>query len=334
MSEGALLPEWSSGPPTGGPVTDRRAVGVLLIVLGLLAAVIVPNVIGRGIPGSAQPVAVPAAPSIGDCVGQPFDVQWNWVTDSAAYHYPDLSLGGCELAHYGEVVSVITHPTPVKMTDSSEGGLTVDDQNYQSCNDGAGPFIGLPDAAGRPPSTLFGYWWLTIFVGFAPLAPTAQQRAAGAQWLACTVYLTDRDTDGESLVRYRGTLHDAVSTGVGRDYLGYCPAEADWTQATSASCTNAHHGEVFGYAMVTEDVARATLVSSCAKLAEQVTKNPDLFGDGRLVVSVQAIDNNGQTIKGATIPQDSTPQCGVLAAGGRELTGSLIAIGSDPIPWA
>jgi len=165
--------------------------------------------------------------------------------------------------------------------------------------------------------------------------PTARQQAAGAKWLACVTYLVDQPLIGErSIVHYQGTLRDAVSTGVGRDYLGSCPTEADWNRASSFSCARPHDGEIFGYSGSTQDVARATLISSCAKLAEQTTKNPDLLADGRLIVSVQATDDEGQPIKGATIPKGSTAQCGVVATGDQLLQGSLIAIGTDPIPWA
>lgn len=317
-------------------MTDRRVVGLLVVVLGLLTAVVVPNSIGRGIAGVAQPVPVPEPPSVGACVGREFDVTWNWdIDDSAAHQYPELGLVDCDRAHVGEVVSVIARPIPTKVTTTPDGGTSIDDKNSETCYYDAAPFLGLPDASGKTPPRSFGYWWLSVNAGAVPLAPSARQRAAGAQWLACATYLVnDREMSGGTLVPYHGSLRDAVSTGAERDYLGFCPAEIDWNLGASSNCTKPHRGEIFGFGSLTHDVARTTLVSSCAKLVAQVTKNVNLIRDGRLVVTVQATDNEGQTIQDATIRTESTVQCGVVGAGGLMMKGSLIAIGSDPIPWS
>lgn len=316
------------------PVTDRRRVGLLVVVLGLMAAVIVPNVIGRPIPGVAQAVPVPEPPPVGACVGQEFDPAWDMVFDSdpSKYRYPELVLGDCSQAHYGEVVSVIARPAKPEVVVLSGGGVVIDDNNMVVCNQATGRFLGLVDSAITP--ALFGYWSLASFPAVVALTPTVRQRAAGARWLACATYLVNEPVvDRGSLIRYQGSLRDAASTGVGRDYLGRCPTEADWNQMTSSSCTKPHHGEVFGIGGAPQDVTRATLVSSCTKLVEQVAQNPGLVRGGQLAVSVQAT-RNGETVEGATIPKNSTSQCGVVAAGGRMLQGSLIAIGTDSLPWA
>lgn len=167
------------------------------------------------------------------------------------------------------------------------------------------------------------------------MTPTARQRATGQHWLACTAYIADQSPNKTTdLTSYRGTLRDAAWTGVGRDYLGYCPAEADWNQMTTAACTQPHHGEIFGNGNLPASATRATLTASCTKLVEHATYRTAQNVDARLSVSVQANDMNGNTIDGPTIPANATVQCGVLAAGGRLLNGSLIAIGSAPIPWA
>jgi len=318
-----------------GPVTDRRAVGLLVVVLGLLAAVILPNAMGRTIPGVALAVPVPGPPSAGECVGEKFDLAWNMVgADPSKYRYPELVLGDCGQAHYGEVVSVIAKPTKAKVVANPGGGVFIDDTNMIACIEATARFLGLDDSAGKP-ALLFGYWSLATFAPVVALTPTIRQRAAGAQWLACATYLVNQpDVEGGSLIGYEGSLRDAVSTGMGRDYLSHCPTEADWNQATSVSCTKPHHGEIFGTGGLSQDVARATLTSSCTKLVERVTKNSVLVRDGRLIVDVQVTDRNGRTFKGATIPQGSTVHCGVVAAGGRMLRGSLVAIGTEPIPWA
>lgn len=166
-----------------------------------------------------------------------------------------------------------------------------------------------------------------------PLSPTARQRAAGQQWLACATYLTNESDSGViSVVEYKGSLRNAESTGVGRDYLGYCPTEADWNEMTSSRCQKPHHGEIFGIGGLSHYVARTTLTSSCANLVAKVTQHADLARDGRLVVDVQVTDMNGNTFRGAIIPKNSNIRCGVVTTGSRTLQGSLIAIGTAPIP--
>ena len=313
---------------------NRRRVGLLVLALVLLAAVTVPNAVGRTIPGVAQAVPMPGSPSVGQCVGQRFDLGWFMAGGSSAkYRYPELGIGDCGSAHYGEVVSVIATPTIPKILGDSGGGYAVDDKNMDACYQAAAQFLGLR-AAEQP--DLFGYWRRSVMYPVVPLMPTARQRAAGQHWLACATYLNQLSADGAvSLVGYPGSLRNAVSTGAGRNYLGFCPKEADWIQMSATSCDMPHHGEVFGSGgALPHDVARTTLTSSCKNLIDQVTKNADLIRVGRLVVTVQITDKNGATVKGAMIPAQSNLQCGIVTPAGRLLQGSLIAIGTGPIPWA
>ncbi|MDQ2847976.1 MAG: hypothetical protein M3Y77_16860 [Actinomycetota bacterium] len=231
-------------------------------------------------------------------------------------------------------MSLIARPTTAKIVvDPGSGGISIDDKNLDACYKATGRFAGLDESGER--SLLFGYWSSSTFLPAVPLTPTARQRAAGQQWLACATYLTDlSDVGRTSPIGYQGSLRNAESTGGGRDYLGYCPDKPDWNEATSMSCRSPHHGEIFGIGGLSHDVARATLTSSCVQLVEQVTKSPDLVRDGQLIVDVQVTDMKGKTLNGVTIPKGSNLQCGVVTGGGRMLQGSLIAIGTEPIPWA
>lgn len=315
-----------------GSVKDRWSVGLLVVVLGLLAAVIIP-LAGRPVPGVAAAVSVPEPPSVGDCVGQKFDPAWKITgADPSEYRYPELLVGDCGQPHYGEVVSVIAEPTEPNVVANRTGSVDIDDKNMIACYETTGHFLGMVNSADE--SAMFGYWGFARFPAVVALTPTVRQRAAGAHWLACATYLENQpDVDAGSLVRYDGSLRDAASTGVGRDQLGHCPTEADWNQATSFSCTKPHHGEIFGIGGLSHDVARATLTASCTKLVQKVAKNHTLDRDGRLKVDVQAVDSRGEASEGETVSKGSTVHCGVVAAGGRMLRGSLIAIGTAPIPW-
>lgn len=315
-------------------VTDRRGVGLLVILLGLLAAVVVPNAVGGTVRGVAMPVPLPGPPAENDCVGPEFDLGWDVIgVDPSEYRYPELTVGDCGRPHSGEVVSVIARPTRAQVTVEPGSGFSIDDQNMVACSQSAGRFVGQADSAGET-AFRFDYWWSTIFTRVVPMTPSVRQQAAGQHWLTCVTYVVSQsEVTGPALVRYEGTLRDAVSTGFGRDYLGYCPTETDWNQMTSISCSEPHHGEVFGQGGLSHDVPRATLTASCAKLIAAVTHNPNVVRDGRLIVSVQVTDMNDETVTGARIIRGSNLQCGVVATGGRMLKGSMIAIGTGPIPW-
>lgn len=310
--------------------------GLLVIVLGLLAAVIVPVAAGRTTPGRPQAVPVPAPPAVGQCIGQSFLADWNAVGEEVkAYRYPELVVGDCDRMHFGEVVAVIAHPTTPEVQTQS-GSSFVDDSNMETCGRAVAGFVqsGDPAEGREPPAD--GYWGPAAFPSVVALAPTNRQRAAGQQWLACGVYLTDHGQAGSNstAVGYRNSLRSASSTGTGRDYLGYCPDEADWNQASSVSCRVPHHGEIFGLGALEQDTPRATLLTSCATMVAQATGNGALAGNGRLVLEVEATDQNGTTVEGSMVPKGASLQCGLLTTGGRLLGGSLIAIGGEPLPWA
>ena len=83
-------------------VTNRTGIGLLVVALVLLAVIIVPNAMGRTVPGVAPTTQVSGAPTVGDCVGQKFDLDWSVRGDDPSkYRYPELALGNCGLAHYG-----------------------------------------------------------------------------------------------------------------------------------------------------------------------------------------------------------------------------------------
>lgn len=315
-------------------MADRRRIGLLLIAVVLLVAVAVPVAAGRTIAGVAQSAPVPQAPTVGECVGQKFSGGWDVIGDDASqYRYPGLVVGDCRRAHYGEVVAVITHPTAPKVTVEANVH-TVDDQNVDACLEAARRYQGN-DAAPATSTPLFGYWVLISDATAVPLAPITRQRAAGQHWLACATYLPDVSTENmKSPVAYQGSLRGARSTGVGRDYWGDCPDQLHWNQMSFSGCSYPHHGEVFGGGALSQTTSRAALTTSCARLVAQISKNADLVRDGRLSVSVQATNPNSETVSGPTIPTASSIECGVVTTGDRALTGSLIAIGTGPIPWA
>lgn len=334
MTGVGAAPAWADRArrPAGSGAGRRRA-GVVVVALGLLAAVVVPLAAGRTIPGTPQAVPVPGPPVAGNCVGQQFNISgFMVVPQPGKYSYPEMTAGECNRSHYGEVVAMIARPTTPTVQIDLGGGFSVSDDNMDFCFKAAGGFLGLRTSTDE--QLLFGYWSLTAFPPVVPMKPTARQRAAGQHWLACVSYLSKPVAVVDSpAVPYVGTLRAARTTGVGRDYLGSCPT-VGWNRPDSTDCRQPHHGEIFGTGSASKDVARTSVMASCAKLVGYITERPDLVGNGQLIINMEAEDSSGKVRTGPTIPMDSSLQCGVLTTGDRLLKGSLLAIGTNPIPWA
>ena len=81
-------------------------------------------------------------------------------------------------------------------------------------------------------------------------------------------------------------------------------------------------------------MSRAVLDQACRLLICQLTRLPGITAGGALAVQPQITNSVGQLITTIEIPANDGVVCSLHAAGGRELTGSLLAIGAHPIPWA
>ena len=316
---------------------DRRGIGLMVVVFALMAAVIVPNAFGRTIPGVAEAVSVPGPPTVGDCVTESFDPT-PAVTSSAdtTIAYPSLTIAPCTGVRFGEVVAVISHPAgPTFPIDSDGNKMIADPNESKTCFPATERYIGIP-GVGSVDQLTDRYWWLIIRSGDVLSEPSLRQRAAGQHWLACIAYLPiSTEAGGFGVQSSRGSLKGAISTGVGRDYLGVCLATADWEDARLDNCFAPHESEVFGSGAVTDTpVARSDLESTCRSLIQQVTGMTDVTDDGRLAVQMLATDMEGHRLANKMIPADSPVQCGITTVGGKALNGSLLGIWNDRIPWA
>jgi hypothetical protein len=98
-------------------------------------------------------------------------------------------------------------------------------------------------------------------------------------------------------------------------------------------CRPAHRSELFAAGgSGTHILQRADLQQSCDQVAERLTGIRNLEAAG-FTVEVQAIASTGLPITAASIPPGINVSCGVTARNGRQLNGSLLALGGRPIPW-
>src|SRR6476619_2354163 len=123
---------------------DRRVWGTALVALVLMAALVVPNLAGRRIVGSAAPIPVPDPPRVGQCLLAAVDggrsvLEFNQVTVAAA------GVGSCGEQNYGEVVAVAgdvhSFPSTVKNRAGHPEPL--------ACQPAARRYVGWKVAAGE-----------------------------------------------------------------------------------------------------------------------------------------------------------------------------------------
>lgn len=319
-----------------------RRVGLLLIVVVLLAVAVVPGVGYRMVAGTPVASPVPGPPVVGDCVLEPVDPYWDdpavagLAGSAATYAYPRLATAPCRGSRYGEVTSVTLTPAAPMISVSSDGTF-VNDPNVETCAPSASRYIGLA-ITGTQRAPLLGGWYPSQIVEAAAITASIQQAAAGQHWLACIIYLGRSPVDPLAVAdqeRYDGSLLDAMSTGRQRNRIGTCALGSDLTGGVLGliGCTTAHRSEVFAAGgSGTRTLNRADLQRSCDQVVERLTGIGDLHAAG-FTIEVQAIASNGTPIKAASIPPEVNLSCGVTSSNGRNLNGSLLALGRLPIPW-
>lgn len=337
--------EWSRIGSVSAPRTTR-SLGLLLIALVLLVAAVIPNV--RTVPGIAQAAPVAGAPTVGDCVTDPIYPGWNDLglqsattvgTTVGTYNYPQVGMSHCQGTRYGEITALINNPTKPVVTTSNSGNsrsMNVTDSNMDICGPAGYRYVGIA-MSGSQPAPLLAGWYPLLAISTAASTPSIRQQAAGQHWLACIVYLrTSTGLPGAAdQERYDKSIRNALFTGQERDRTGLCVAAADLDEAEGGDigCATDHHSEILGLSTTgTHPVARTDLESTCHQVVARLTNIAKITAAG-LTVRMVATDNNRTPITTASIPAATSVTCGVSSDGPRALVGSLLALGSRPIPF-
>lgn len=307
----------------------RRWWGLVLVAVVLLTGLAVARVAGPGIVGTGRAEPVPGPPVAGECIA---------ATDGASptlLSFNDRQLGGrapaaatgpCDGEIYGEVVVVIDAASRAGSTDSGvEEPL---DPAIDECLTAGSAFVGVSGtAAGAEPTWSHRLQYYSAFAG-----PDDRQRAAGQDWLACVLRPANPDDD-TTVPPYRGTLRDAIFTGVERDRTGVCAP--DPTLEDFVPCSLPHLGENFGLANTREPSTRAEWEDSCRAWVSALTGLADPTADGQLELTLVVRDDvSGEYVGDPQIPAGAHLRCGLISADrDRMLTGSVRAIGDEPLPW-
>lgn len=305
----------------------RRWGGVLILLAVGIVALVLPGLLGRQVSGSAVAVPVPAPPRVGDCLVAPPD------------HSPASSavIAPCAAERFGEVVTVTEEPRPAAATSRREGNedaAVSADRDRQACSDAVLRYLGLAVGADHE-GFVQSYWQPLAPLDMSIDQPSARQLAAGQHWRACDFYVHDHTGKSAS---YLGSARDGYGVGSPPDALAYCLSTGDLMTGQSVPCSEPHGAEAFGGTSTARPgLTAASLASSCAALAARLTRMPDPTAGGVLQVQATAVHSpTGTTQPGLAGPGGLTgfAACVLSAPSGRQLGGSVLALGSRPVPWA
>lgn len=164
------------------------------------------------------------------------------------------------------------------------------------------------------------------------IGPTSRQRATGQSWVACVI--TPANGQAATSARYSRSVRDPLDGGV------LPVAFATWSNTVNAAgtlpgpCDRPHHAEGFGVATTSPGDTQPGLDASYLKLVKWLMRTPDptraeLLGVRALTTHPDA---SGTDVEGLGSNGDAL--CIVEPATDRNLHGTLIGLGVNPVPWA
>ena len=318
-------------PPAGAIVTPMgRGSGVVVLVAALVVLA-VPALRTTRIDGAARTIDIPRPPAVGDCVTEAWTMTWSDYDPARSLfdNYAQMPLEPCAGERFGEVVAVLDDPQRPGPADSSAGsGFT--DLNLTLCGTAVSTYLGATPArisAGVAWSPSVLSWWPMVS------SPSDLQLAAGQRWLACIV---GPGPAGGSEKAYEGTLRNSVTTGVARDRSGLCNDDPGLSDGYSGdACSRPHTTQLLAQAPTPGTATpMVRLRDSCAAAAAALTGLADPTAGGALTVVVVVDDLSGRTTADPVAPHGSL-QCALTSTDpSRTLSGGLMGLGDDPIPWA
>lgn len=289
------------------------------MILALIAIVAVPSTLGRKVGGEPRAESIAGPPTVGQCVTAVRTVPRS-STKSASTPVAALPVATvvpwCEGAVIGEVISVKpSSSTPV---------ISTLDEYYRAnpdCRSQVETYLGTFSA-----SDILGVRWTkSLSVEAVLVGPDAHDRAAGRTWVACVV------TTGGSSYGAPAPLASAWANRTMPDAFGLCWAEDVQPRGMSLPCRSAHRTQQIAIGFVAGPSDSATSIVSaasrdavargCREIAASTLGVPDPTLGGALEVRVVA-DRSGSPFV----------QCAVTVTGGRHLVGSLIGLGTRPLP--
>jgi len=318
---------------------DRRLVGALLVVVVLTVAIVIPARNGLRTAGSGSIGELPADPVVGDCLLQPPYEFWEQARDRAGTASTSQRVrknplapifGPCDGGEVaGEVVAIIAASGDGVTRQARAAASGLDCRSTALQYTGLFPlgerFVPADQMAADPVS-----WELSVSLRGSWMLPSVVMQAAGRSWAACVA------TPGLAGF-YRGTVANSFRGGRLPDVFGTCwDRSAPSAGMRAVDCGQPHAAELISVGDV-PDRARTTggaINAACQRLAAEVMGRADPTAGGGLQVKV------APDLPDAAVPSsssDAEPRglnvvC-FITAGERSLTGSVVGIGENAIPY-
>ncbi len=305
---------------------DRRPVGVAVVVLALAVVMVVPMLSGRRSIGTAVPIALPSPPAVGDCVIRLADVTADVVSVPPLLSVSALRFGSCRGFVAAEVVAFWPDRAELDAAPRSRRGGPC----HLPLNEYAGltPPQGPGGMSAGGPAELVS-WRPTLSYRAFLIVPSALEQRAGRDWSACVVGPANGGW-------YRGSLHASDRDGPLPAGFGSCwvPDESG-RLAGPRDCGRSHTAELLAVGwngdrgLTSGGGASADVGSSCGRLAGRMMVTDDPTRNGELEMVAERMDRLTATWTG----NPSSIGCFVVAAGSRQLNGSVVGLGDGPIPF-
>jgi hypothetical protein len=306
----------------------RRAAGLALVIVVVLAALTVPQLTGIRIAGLPVALSIPPVPAVGDCLRQRESAAG--VTHLANGMGPVAPMTvPCVQPHDAQVIFLTLDPGQFPVLERSGGQYP----DLGACGDAAYPFLGVrppTDAGDR--SDLLGPWRPASMGTSRFLSPDALQRRVGQSWLACLLVSPQGVVTGSSAGVFAGPVRS--------NPLALCRPRANVLLDMAISCSRPHALELIGWRVADESVGgQRPLDQSCTELARRLTGMRDPTAGGALLVAatVTHYDATGTLRDGyAPAPHSELNRatCVITPTGPRLLAGTLTGLGDAPVPWA
>ncbi len=293
----------------------RRVDGVLLLIAVVVGLLLIARIDGVRVAGKA--VAVPGAgvPQVGDCLrevtGSLADSLRGSLPSSSVTSVGETSVrfSDCGEQHVGEVVAF-------RLTPPRSGGPGTPESDSLWCRKVAqgyrSPAKGLPVASGD-------LWnQATNFRFVAILSAPAEY-----SWAACALL-------APGLELYSGSYVESMAGHPAPAPFGRCRSGDDndrWV-----SCDASHRVQEFGVA-VQAGMSPPGAVAECKELVQAITGMPDVNAGG--VLKIQVVGGHSADGDVGDPDADAVPahgRCRLIAVGAHQLFGTLIGIGTGPLP--
>lgn len=290
---------------------ERRAAGIVALMLAVLAIAIMSAVVGPPLGGVATRSVVPAPPAVGAC---------------GNLRGPELVIVDCDDRHFVEVAYTWT-PT----------AAAGERPTFQLCREKVRSYVGSPPAQDADAHAV-GRWSFPLryrqIVVTGPKGTTVRDWS----WQACLVApLGPAPSQG-----YQGRLQAVPSTGPVTSALRVCYSDPG-TARVIVPCTSPHLGEVIATQPLSaaqdgSSMAVGATMTTCATAARSATGAADPTFGGQLRVTVLSDEATAAPF-GADIGVYYTAEgstwlvCSLESTGDRNLLGSLAGIGNGPLPF-